>query len=191
MTTIDAPDPQTTTESADPVVDGATARPRRAGITFFDGPTAAPALHETGVMSMPTTDPPADDQVIEWGLSAGHDARVLFQQGGEDGMSLVWSWFAPGFPLPRHSHDADCLYFVVRGEAVMGNRRVPAGSGFFVPCDAPYAYTAGPEGIEILECRGASSFDMQITEGLERWSRILDVVRNEGDTWKDAPHHVG
>jgi hypothetical protein len=73
----------------------------------------------------------------------------------------------------------------------MGSRRVQAGAGFFVPSGAPYAYTAGPEGIEILEFRGASSFDMQITEGLERWGRILDVVRSEGDGWKDVPHRVG
>ncbi|MDQ1430431.1 MAG: hypothetical protein QOF40_1033, partial [Actinomycetota bacterium] len=39
---------------------------------------------------------------------------------------------------------------------------VGAGSGF-VPADAPYAYTAGPEGIEILEFRHASAFDMVIT----------------------------
>jgi hypothetical protein len=189
VTTTDAPDPQTA-PAPDP--DAATGgRSRRAGITFFDGPPAAPALHETGMMSMPSTDPPADDQVIEWGLSAGHDARVLFQQGGEDGMSLVWSWFGPGFPLPRHSHSADCLYFVVAGQAVMGSRVVEAGAGFFVPSGAPYAYTAGPEGIEILEFRGASSFDMQITEGLERWSRILDVVRTDGDAWKGVPHSVG
>lgn len=194
MTTTDAPDPQTPADPGpDPAADTAAAsgRSRRAGISFFDGPSSAPALLETGIMSMPSTDPPADDQVIEWGLSAGHDTRVLFRQDGEHPMSLVWSWFGPGFPLPRHSHSADCLYYVVRGEAVMGNRRVQAGSGFFVPGDAPYAYTAGPEGIEILEFRGASSFDMQITEGLDRWSRILDVVRTDGDAWKDVPHSVG
>ena len=48
-----------------------------------------------------------------------------------------------------------------------------------------------PEGIEILELRGASSFDMQITEGLERWGRILDVVRSDGEGWKGVPHRVG
>ena len=128
-------------------------------------------------------DPPADDQVVEWGLSAGHDARVLFQQGGEDGMSLVWSWFGPGFPLPRHSHSADCLYYVVKGEARLGNKVVPAGEGFFVPADAPYAYTAGPEGIEILEFRSVSNFDMKITESEGRWTKIAEEVEEARLSW--------
>ena len=79
------------------------------------------------MMSMPTLDPPADDQIMEWALSGGHVVKVLFRQEGDDGMSLVWSWFGPNYALPRHSHDADCLYYVVAGEARLGNRVVPAG----------------------------------------------------------------
>jgi quercetin dioxygenase-like cupin family protein len=157
--------------------------PSRSAITMFDPPAAAPSLYETGMMSMPTTDPPAPEQMVEWALSGGHDVRVLFRQAEADGMSLVWSRFEPGYPLPRHSHSADCLYYVVAGEARMGNRRIPAGGGFFVPKDAPYAYTAGPDGIEILEFRNVSSFDMQITESVDRWDRIVGEVREHKDAW--------
>lgn len=160
--------------------------PGRAGIVLFDPPAGAPSLHETGMMSMPTMDPPAADQMMEWALSGGHLVKVLFRQGGDDGMSLVWSWFGPGFPLPRHSHDADCLYYVLSGEAHLGNRTVGAGGGFFVPAGAPYAYTAGPDGIQILEFRGVSSFDMKITEGMARWDRIVETVRASKGTWEDA-----
>lgn len=135
-------------------------------------------------MSMPTMDPEAPEQMVEWALSGGHVVKVLFQQGGDDGMSLIWSWFGPGYTLPRHSHDADCLYYVVSGEAVLGRRRVPAGGGFFVPAGASYAYAAGPEGIQILEFRGVSRFDMKITEGLPRWDRIVEIVRENTETWK-------
>ena len=65
----------------------------------------------------------------------------------------------------------------------MGSRRIGAGAGFFVPADAPYAYTAGPEGIEILEFRSVSSFDMQITENLPRWDRIVEAVREHKADW--------
>ena len=128
-------------------------------------------------------DPPAPDQMLEWATSGGHVVKGLFRQGGGDGMSLVWSRFGPNYPLPRHSHSADCLYYVVSGEARMGNRRIGPGAGCFVPAGAPYAYTAGPEGIEILEFRSASSFDMQITENLERWDRIVATVREHKDDW--------
>lgn len=165
------------------------ARKDRAGITLFDPPSDAPLLHETGMMTMPEMDPPALDQMMTWALSGGHVVKVLFQQG-DDGMSLVWSWFAAGYPLPRHSHDADCLYFVVSGEAHMGNRRIPAGGGFFVPAGAPYAYAAGPDGIQILEFRNVSHFDMQISEGLERWDRIVEAVQANGAAWKEAAADV-
>lgn len=155
----------------------------RAGIALFDAPDHAPALHETDVMSMPVMDPQAEDQMMEWALSGGHDVRVLFRQEG-GGMSLVWSRFSPNYPLPRHSHSADCVYYVVAGEARMGNRRIGAGAGFFVPADAPYAYTAGPEGIEILEFRGVDSFDMRITESLGRWVRIVEEVRANKAGWQ-------
>lgn len=176
----------TTEETTGDATDGRA----RAGITLFDGPDRAPTLYDTGIMSMPEVDPPAPDALVEWALSGGHDVRVLFRQGGDDGMSLVWSRFAPHYPLPRHSHSADCLYYVVSGEARMGNRRIGAGAGFFVPADAPYAYTAGPEGIEILEFRGVSSFDMQITESLGRWDRIVEEVRAHKDSWEAPAAHA-
>lgn len=156
---------------------------RRAGIVLFAPPAEAPDLNDTGMMSMPTVDPPAPDQLIEWALSGGHIVKVLYR--GENGMSLVWSWFGPNYALPRHSHDADCLYFVVSGEARLGNRIIPAGGGFFVPAGAPYAYTAGPEGIQILEFRNATAFDMQITESLPRWDRIVEVVQANKDAWQE------
>jgi quercetin dioxygenase-like cupin family protein len=185
MTTA-ADDPQATAGQETEVTDPARGR---AGIVLFDPPEGAPSLMETGIMSMPTMDPPAYDQLVEWGGAGGQVVKVLFRQEGEDGregLSLVWSWFGPGFILPRHSHDADCLYYVVSGEARMGNRRIGAGAGFFVPAGAPYAYTAGPEGIQILEFRNATSFDMRITEGLARWGRIVENARANAEAWKEA-----
>jgi quercetin dioxygenase-like cupin family protein len=159
---------------------------KRTGITLFDAPAGAPLLHETDMMSMPTMDPAAPEQMMEWATSGGHLVKALFRRD-DKGMSLVWSRFEPGYPLPRHSHSADCLYYVVAGEARMGARRIPAGAGFFVPAGAPYAYTAGPNGIEILEFRNVGSFDMQITESLDRWDRIVDEVRDNKTAWDESP----
>lgn len=154
----------------------------RRGIRFFR-PDDAPMLHETQVMSMPVLTEPAGPQLGEWAGLGGHMTKVLFSDPDGSGMSLVWAWFAPGFVLPRHSHSADCLYYVVAGEARLGNRVVPAGEGFFVPADGPYAYTAGPEGVQVLEFRGVSSFDMKISESLERWDHIIEVARARSAEW--------
>jgi hypothetical protein len=157
----------------------------RDALTLFDFDDAVP-LAETDMMSTPTMTAPAPEQMLEWATAPGHDVRVLFRQDDDHGCSLVWAWFGPHYALPRHSHSADCLYYVVKGEAHLGSRVVSAGSGFFVPADAPYAYQAGPEGIEILEFRGATSFDMKISESLPRWDRILDGMREHRDTWAAA-----
>jgi hypothetical protein len=160
-------------------------------LRLFDVDDAVP-LGESDMMSMPTlTDPSVGPEpFMEWAGSAGHVVKVLYRGEGDDGMSLVWSWFGPNYSLPRHSHSADCLYYVVRGEARLGNRVVGAGSGFFVPADASYAYSAGPEGIEILEFRQATMFDMVISEKAPLWQAIIDGVREHGEAWaQEAPAH--
>ncbi len=145
----------------------------------------APLIHETTMMSMPTMEPDASEQLIEWATSGGQVVKALFGDPDGSGMSLVWSWFGPGFDLPRHSHSADCLYFVHRGEVRMGNLVIGEGDGFFLPSDAPYAYTAGPEGVEILEFRNACSFDMRITESLGRWDQIVEGARANREVWSE------
>jgi hypothetical protein len=160
-------------------------RRQRRGIRFY-GRDDAPLLHETPVMSFPVLTEPAGPQFAEWAGFGGHCTKVLFSDPEESGMSLVWAWFGPGFVLPRHSHSADCLYYVVAGEARLGSRVVPKGEGFFVPADAPYAYTAGPEGVQVLEFRGVSSFDMKISESVERWDHIVSVARARSTEWAEA-----
>jgi len=165
------------------------AAPRRSGLQRF-GPTDAPLLYETSVMTMPTLDPPATDEMMEWATASGNVVKVLFGDPEADGMSLVWSWFAPEYPLPRHSHSADCMYYVTKGELRMGRQVIREGEGFFVPSGAPYAYTAGSEGVEVLEFRSTSTFDMQISESMPRWEKILESVRTHRDQWqRETPAH--
>ena len=83
------------------------------------------------------------------------------------------------------------MYYVTKGELRMGSQVVTEGEGFFVPDGAPYAYTAGPEGVEILEFRAKSTFDMKITESLPRWAQIIEGVRAHRDEWTaEMPNHV-
>lgn len=161
---------------------------RRRGIEFFPPPTEAPNLWDTDMMSLPAFDDEVGDQVTEWALSPGHVVRVLYRDGD---MSLVWSWFGPDYMLPRHSHDSDCLYVVIAGEAHAGSRVLTAGAGFFVPADAPYAYTAGSEGVQVLEFRGVTSFDMKISEKPGRWDKIVETVREKTDDWRAGAEAFG
>ncbi len=153
------------------------------GMRFFTA-ADAPTLDDDGMMSPPDVPAEVLSTLDLTPLGAGSQTKVLFKDDVA-GMSLVYARFLAGYRLPRHSHSADCLYYVISGEAQMGGRTVRAGDGFFVRSDQPYAYTAGPDGIEILEFRGATSFDMKIFDRtIERWNPIVDAAAEREADWK-------
>jgi quercetin dioxygenase-like cupin family protein len=162
----------------------------RRGLTIFRA-VDAPTLEETGMMA-PTTMRPGVAERIAQHLDAfldGSELHVLYGRPDDAGApSLVHVWFKPHYPLPRHSHDVDCLYYVVSGTAVMGNQVLHAGDGFFVPAHAPYQYTAGPDGVEVLEFRNARSFDIKVTEDdPARWDAMIATVNEQRSAWQASP----
>ncbi len=145
----------------------------------------APSLSESEMMDAPVFVAP---EIVQEGdrelLRAGQKLRVLFRHAGDHGFSLVHVSFAPDYPLPRHSHNVDCLYYELRGAAVLGSRSVTAGQGFFVPKDHPYSYAAGPEGVELLEFRHATAFDFVVRENdVHRWRTMIDIARTNQESW--------
>lgn len=147
---------------------------------------SAPSLEESGVMD---TVPPSETvlagmmQVVDAGMDKGHFTRVLFSQGG---MSLAYAWFKSGFPLPRHSHNSDCLYYIVGGSLRLGTEELKTGDGFFVGVDVPYAYTPGENGVEVLEFRTAERFDIKtLAANPAFWARAAEMAKAKKDVWPD------
>ena len=133
-------------------------------LALFRGDTA-PSLEESGmVVDRSFAGNGSLKDLFEPRTVGDASSRVPFRQEGANGMSLVDIWFPPGFLLPRHSHSADCLYYIIAGGVVMGTRELGPGDGFFLPAEQPYAYHAGPEGVKLLEFRHQASFDMKIYE---------------------------
>lgn len=158
------------------------------GIVLFRGEDA-PGLFESGTMSFPVFDPADQEELQTDGPRSqnialgGHDL-VLFRGKGDNGFSLVKAWFGPHYVLPRHTHDVDCLYYVVQGSLTMGSQVLGAGDGFFVPSDAPYAYEAGPDGVVVLEFRTRTSFGMNVPGGqVDRLRRMAVVADEHADEW--------
>jgi quercetin dioxygenase-like cupin family protein len=117
----------------------------------------------------------------------GTDVRVAVRQTPEEGgFSILHVWFKADYPVPRHTHDADCLYYIVSGSIVMGNQTLRTGDGFFIPTGAPYGYTAGPEGVELLEIRhGVRQFDIQILEmNAGKWAAMADTIASHREAWE-------
>jgi quercetin dioxygenase-like cupin family protein len=106
---------------------------------------------------------PIDDFFSE-AVMENFTSAVPFRQEGPDGFSLVSLDFPPGAILPRHSHSADCLYYIISGGIVMGARALGPGDGFFAPAEHPYGYRAGSEGVKLLEFRHSAAFDTKFHE---------------------------
>jgi hypothetical protein len=147
----------------------------------------APTLAEDGMMSPPVIDQAVFARHNLAPLADGSRVEVWFKGAGPAGFSLVYSRFEAHFQLPRHSHSADCLYYVLSGDIVMGNRVMKAGDGFFIRADAIYAYAAGDDGAEVLEFRAATNFDMKIADQTaERWQPIVDAAAANHAAWLAA-----
>ncbi len=127
----------------------------------------------------------------------GATATVLFNQDSENGMSLAHIWFGPNFELFRHSHPAygDCLYLILAGEVSVGSRKLGPGSTIFVPNGQPYKYTAGPEGVEILEYRSGGGEkgapEVHVDERtLEDIDKLIAGYRENHAQWQ-PPENLG
>ena len=122
-------------------------------------------------------------RVGEAGAGDGAVAKVLFEDEAA-GMSLSYLWLKANFLLPRHSHNADCLYYVVSGEAHLGTEVLRTGDGFFVPAEGLYAYQAGPDGIEVLEFRTAARCDTKLRTAPAHWARMADLAAANREAWR-------
>ena len=83
---------------------------------------------------------PEFERAMESGLRHGDDVRLVFARPG---FSITRVWFKKDYPLPLHSHSADCVYYITAGSLRIGDKTLGKGDGFFLPKDMPYTYRAG------------------------------------------------
>jgi hypothetical protein len=151
--------------------------------------TESRTLQEAGMMHAES--PPEErkplNSVFAQAVEAGTSSRVLFSAAS--GFSLVYAWFKSHYPLPVHSHNTPCLYYVISGELTLGTQKLGAGDGFFVPACANYSYQAGSQGVEVLEFRDTNEFDFVMRSGtLPMWERMAAICNANLEHWKsEAP----
>ena len=123
-------------------------------------------------------------KMYDAGVLDGSTVKLLFSRPG---LSLTYAWFKSGFPLPRHSHNADCTYFIIAGSLRIGTEELGPGDGFFVGTDVPYTYTPGSEGVEVLEIRTTNQFDIKLLAGKNPayWEKALAGLLRARERWPD------
>jgi mannose-6-phosphate isomerase-like protein (cupin superfamily) len=144
-------------------------------------------LMESGVMSMRPQDPTQRaglDALVKAGYLDGDETRVLFSVPG---FSLIHAWLKSDYPLLLHSHDTDCLYYIIAGSLRLGTEDLGRGDGFFVPAGARYKYRPGPEGVEVLEFRHATQFDLcNFSTSQAFYDQAVATVAANLENWRHA-----
>jgi hypothetical protein len=139
---------------------------------------------ESGVMkTLPLSEIEMEGSIaaVGAGMLAGANVRLLFESPA---LTLTHAWFKSGFPLPRHSHNVDCLYYITAGSLRLGTETLAKGDGFFVGADVPYAYTPGPEGVEVLEFRATNDFDIRLLANNRAfWTKAVDHAAAKQGAW--------
>jgi hypothetical protein len=122
-------------------------------------------------------------RLMEAGFLEGSKLKLVYSRPG---MSLTYLWFKSGYPLPHHSHDADCLYFIISGSLKIGTEELGPGDGFFLGSDVPYSYVPGENGVEVLEFRTSDRFDFKVrASGKAYWDKALDSLLAARDHWPE------
>ncbi len=148
-----------------------------------------PSLDEAGHMELVNATPEMETGIAEAlnaGFAEGNVVKTLFSKPG---FSLTHAWFKSGFPLPLHTHNADCLYYIVAGTLELGTETLGAGDGFFIPAGKAYRYTPGPEGVEVLEFRHQEYFNIDfLAKSAGVWSKIAKSCEERREGWaKETP----
>jgi hypothetical protein len=152
---------------------------------IFKAKDARPYSEMTNMQFEPMSPAAAEgvQRVTEVGYDNGHNMKQLF---AAPGFSLIRLWFKSSFPLPRHNHDVDCLYYIVAGSLRIGHEELGVGDGFFVGKGVPYTYTPGHDGVEVLEFRAADAFAIKVLADDRRyWDKAVETVRNLQSVWSE------
>lgn len=146
----------------------------------------APNFDELSCMEAVGVTPVIADGIERAAAEGANDGNVVKMLFSMPGMSLTYAWFKSGFPLPLHSHNADCLYYIVAGTLKIGTEELGAGDGFFVGSDVPYTYKPGPEGVEVLEFRTADAFDIRFLGKTKTfWDKTIETLRDRRPDWAE------
>jgi hypothetical protein len=148
----------------------------------------APLLEETDLQPVTSEFTAREAELwgrtMEAGYGDGQVARVLARLPG---LVALHIWNKKGYPTPLHSHNVDCLYFVLGGSVSLGSETLGPGDSFFVPADMPYTYKGGPEGSEVLEIRQADNWDLKLlAKNPAYFVKAVEAVTANFEGWQSA-----
>ena len=127
-------------------------------------------------------------QMREQSDTGGATALTMFSSPT---IHVSYVWFKSGYPLPIHSHDADCYYLVIAGSMKVGTEVLGKGDGVLIPAGAPYSVTPLEDGVEFLEIRNSPDYDTHYRAKTDAyWDRVAATRRERKEIWakEEAPY---
>jgi len=157
--------------------------PKKARMRVFRAKDAPELSRKTMQRSaLGSVDEQGFTEAISAGIGESAVIRLLFEDEAS-GVSLTYAWFRSHVILPRHSHSADCLYYVVSGSLRLGTQQLESGDGFLVPGNSLYTYEVGEEGVEVLEFRTATTFDISYKGTNASWAQLISNLKQWRPSW--------
>ena len=147
-----------------------------------DGVIDAPEMGDPNILPMSQETIAGFTRLVEAGVTDGSVVKTLIDIPG---FALTYVWFKPHYPLPRHSHKQDCLYYIVAGKIKLGTEWLGAGDGFFLPDGTPFTYVVGDEGVELLEFRTSSDSNFKaFNHTANWWNKAEKEIRDNRAAWQ-------
>ena len=147
-------------------------------------PTSANSAEESNMLPISEATQEGFARLLDAGITDGILGKRLFDIPG---FRLSYIWFKPHFPLPRHSHKQDCLYYIVSGTVKLGTEWLGPGDGVFLPDATPYTFTIGDEGLELLEFRTSDDTNFRAFDHAPAWwDKAVKAVRENRAAWQAA-----
>ena len=101
----------------------------------------------------PTPRPKIFDYLAESELES---SMVFHEFGSEKELQLAEIDYLPGAEAVIHKHDDDEIIYIVSGEMHFGDKILGPGSSLYIPGDSYYGFTAGPNGLRIVNFRASA-----------------------------------
>ena len=158
----------------------------RTGFRIFRAADAQPVMESGCITIEPMSDLQIDvlTRAVEAGYLEGDEVKILVNIPG---FSLTYAWFKKHYPLALHSHNSDCLYYVIAGGLRLGTEELGPQDCIFVPAGTPYNFKPGPDGVEVIEFRQANEFNfLNLSKGAAFWEKAIETIKANVDDWKVA-----
>jgi len=114
-----------------------------------------------------------DTENTPWMEVPEHSSDIrMHEMGDAQSLQMYEVKMAPDAVTENHAHEQDEIIYVVSGELRMGRRVLRAGDSVFIAGGSVYGFTAGPEGLHLINFRPRNDTSYMTSEDVLAQKRM-------------------